>query len=221
LARARHSHCRGRGFDSHHLHHILFGSSAFNQIYKPSLLFVNLRGEREFCDFQIFQTKTCLFEIFKGGVTKGASERVYELARADSERRRGDITQRLECLHHTQEVAGSSPAIPTILRQAQDWYPTNKPKNDMYYVYILQCDKAFFYVGFTTNLANRLLQHQRHQSSHTKRYGQVEMVYFEEYNQRADAEKREQQLKGWSKVKKKALIQNNIDQLKELSKSKS
>lgn len=91
----------------------------------------------------------------------------------------------------------------------------------MYYVYILKCDDAFFYVGLTTNLDKRVIQHQKHQSTHTKRYDKMRLVYSEALNKRIDAEKRENQLKGWSRDKKKALITGDIELLRKLSKSKS
>jgi len=89
----------------------------------------------------------------------------------------------------------------------------------MYYIYILECDNAFFYVGLTKNLKTRLIQHQEHQSLHTKRYKSIRLVYSEKLNKRIDAEKRETQLKGWSRAKKKALIAGDIERLKSLSKS--
>lgn len=88
----------------------------------------------------------------------------------------------------------------------------------MYQVYILECDNAFFYVGLTTNPEIRLLQHQKHQSPHTKRYEKIELVYSEEFSKRFDAEEREKQFKGWSKAKKKALVAGDIELLKKLSK---
>ena len=88
-------------------------------------------------------------------------------------------------------------------------------------MYILECDKAFFYVGLTINLHKRLVQHQKHHSPHTKRYNVVRLVHSETFNKRFDAEKREKQLKGWSKAKKNALIMGDIELLKKLSKSKS
>jgi putative endonuclease len=89
----------------------------------------------------------------------------------------------------------------------------------MYYVYILECDRAFFYVGLSRNLRRRIFQHQNKQSPHTRRYQEIKLVYYEKYRRRSDAEAREKQLKGWSRAKKKALINSNIDQLVELSKS--
>ena len=89
----------------------------------------------------------------------------------------------------------------------------------MYYIYILLCDKAFFYVGITNDVDKRLRQHIKKKSPHTKRYNDIELVYKEEYKTRLEAETREKQLKGWSKAKKKALVERNINLLKELSKS--
>ena len=91
----------------------------------------------------------------------------------------------------------------------------------MYYVYILECDNAFFYVGLTSDVQRRLFQHQNHESLHTKRYKTVKLVCTEEFYIRSDAEKRERQLKGWSKAKKKALIQGDTKLLENLSQSKS
>ncbi len=107
---------------------------------------------------------------------------------------------------------GSNPTPGAILRQAQDF---------MFYLYILLCDKAFFYVGITNDLDRRMKDHKAGRSPHTKRYDTVDLVYTETYPSRQAAEKREQQLKGWTRAKKKALIDGDIEQLKELSSGKS
>lgn len=91
----------------------------------------------------------------------------------------------------------------------------------MYYLYILLCDKAFFYIGITRNLDKRLKEHKSGYSPHTKRYKTIELIYTEEYNKRLEADKREKQIKGWSREKKKALIEGNIEKLKVLSRDKS
>ena len=89
----------------------------------------------------------------------------------------------------------------------------------MWYLYILFCDQTFFYIGITRDLFRRLIQHQRGYEIYTKRYRSIELFYTESYKKRADAEKREIQLKGWSKAKKKALITGDIEKLRYLSKS--
>jgi len=90
----------------------------------------------------------------------------------------------------------------------------------MYKLYILLCDKAFFYTGITNNLDRRVNEHKAGKSLHTKRYKAIDLVYSEVLSTRADAEKREKQIKGWSTQKKKALIKGNLNQLRILSKSK-
>lgn len=91
----------------------------------------------------------------------------------------------------------------------------------MYSVYILLCDKAFFYTGVANDLSRRLNEHQSGYSPHTKRYNQVEFMYSEDHKTRESAENRERQIKGWSREKKKALISGDPNKLKLLSKSKS
>jgi len=91
----------------------------------------------------------------------------------------------------------------------------------MYTLYILLCDKAFFYTGITDNIDKRIREHKSGQSPHTKRYDSLELIYTEDYPTRSQAENREKQIKGWSNAKKKALVDGNLVKLRELSKSKS
>ncbi|MBI2095410.1 MAG: GIY-YIG nuclease family protein [Candidatus Omnitrophica bacterium] len=48
-----------------------------------------------------------------------------------------------------------------------------------------------------------------------------ELVYSEELLDSAEARKREKQIKGWSRAKKLALIQKNLEVLRVLSKSRN
>ena len=90
------------------------------------------------------------------------------------------------------------------------------------YMYILECSNGRFYVGSTNNLERRISEHQNgHGYNYTKERLPVELIYYEEFNRIDEAFKREQQIKGWSRVKKIALIENNHSQLPRLSKSKS
>ena len=91
----------------------------------------------------------------------------------------------------------------------------------MYYLYILLCDKAFFYTGITNDLNKRIREHKSGYSAHTKRYETIELVYTEAHQTRLKAESRERQIKGWAREKKKALLEGNLDKLRKLSKSKS
>ena len=94
-------------------------------------------------------------------------------------------------------------------------------------VYILQCANGQYYVGSTNNLADRLKEHQMDSSAlfrgakFTKAHMPVKLVYTEEYEDEHQARMREQQLHGWTRAKKEALIRGDIETLKQLSKSKA
>jgi putative endonuclease len=63
------------------------------------------------------------------------------------------------------------------------------------------------YTGSTRSIEERLFQHQekvRH--GFTNRYNCDQLVYVEEFNTREEAEKRERQIKSWTRAKKNALI---------------
>ncbi len=87
-------------------------------------------------------------------------------------------------------------------------------------IYILFCDQKTFYVGLTGNLEQRLVSHISKQNLATKEFSDIKLVYSEEYPLRELAENREKQLKGWSFAKKKALIEGNLELLKQLSKNR-
>ena len=90
----------------------------------------------------------------------------------------------------------------------------------MYFVYILKCCDNSFYIGSTGDLERRLSEHNtNHGGAHTKLLTPVELVHNEEFETEPKAMLREKQLKGWSRKKKKALIDGNKDLLLKLSKS--
>lgn len=87
----------------------------------------------------------------------------------------------------------------------------------MYYVYILRTFNKQLYIGQTNNLNRREIEHRHfhHGAKYIKdSKSDFEIVFTEEYNNRTLAMKREKQLKGWSRVKKEALINSNFDLLK-------
>jgi putative endonuclease len=88
-------------------------------------------------------------------------------------------------------------------------------------VYILLCNNDEYYVGSTTNLELRLQEHRSGVGSgFTKAHLPIDLVYTEEYDTIHEARLRERQLHKWSQAKKEALINGDIEKLKELSKSK-
>ncbi len=84
-----------------------------------------------------------------------------------------------------------------------------------YYVYILQSkrDKRF-YAGFTNDLRKRLEQHNQGKNISTKNRRPLELVYYEAYKNREDAERRELQLKSGPG---KAYLKRRIKRFLELS----
>ena len=89
------------------------------------------------------------------------------------------------------------------------------------FMYILKCSNGHYYVGSTDDLEKRLEQHNSGEgASYTKKHRPVKLVYFEEYQRIDDAFYREQQIKGWTRAKKEALIKNNAELLPSLSKAK-
>jgi predicted GIY-YIG superfamily endonuclease len=87
----------------------------------------------------------------------------------------------------------------------------------VHFVYVLRCADDSLYVGETHDLASRLLQHCEGTASRfTARRRPVSMVYAEEWTHRDLALARERQLKGWTRVKKLALIERDLARLKRL-----
>lgn len=78
-----------------------------------------------------------------------------------------------------------------------------------YYVYILTNKfNTVLYVGITDNLNRRTTEHTNalHQGF-TKRYRAHKLVYYERYSNVLDAISREKQLKGWTRDKKRKLVE--------------
>lgn len=68
----------------------------------------------------------------------------------------------------------------------------------MFYVYILEsttCGK--YYIGCTSNINRRLMEHNRNFSKYTRNKGPWVVKYREEYQNLSDARKREKQIKCW------------------------
>lgn len=73
------------------------------------------------------------------------------------------------------------------------------------YTYILQLKNGQYYVGSTGDLQRRMKEHLEGSSTFT--HGkEPQLVYYEEYDSREEAWKREKQLHGWTRVKKEKLI---------------
>lgn len=79
----------------------------------------------------------------------------------------------------------------------------------MCYVYILECSDNTLYTGWTTDVAKRLKTHQSGQGAkYTRCRLPVKLVYFEKYNDKISAQKREYAIKQLSRKEKLQLIKN-------------
>ncbi len=89
------------------------------------------------------------------------------------------------------------------------------------YVYIVECSDASFYIGVTNNLEKRLHQHNAGISLSTYTFSRrpVVLKWFESFTNPEEAFKVEKQLKGWSRKKKLALINEDWKKLIEYSKN--
>ena len=89
----------------------------------------------------------------------------------------------------------------------------------MFRVYILRTNNNQLYIGHTNNLDRRELEHKHfhHGAKFIKDNGlRFDIVYEERFLTRADATRREKQLKGWTRAKKEALINKDFVMLKKL-----
>lgn len=89
----------------------------------------------------------------------------------------------------------------------------------LYFVYILRCADNSYYTGITSDIQERLSQHQSgyYPENYTHSRRPVKLVFQAEFNDVEQAIAFEKQVKGWSRKKKEALITGNWDALPSLS----
>jgi putative endonuclease len=88
-------------------------------------------------------------------------------------------------------------------------------------MYILKCCDGTFYTGSTIDLDKRLWEHQNGEGAkYTKTRLPVELVYYEQCDRIDEAFNREKQVQNWSRKKKIALINGNVESLPLLAKKK-
>ena len=89
------------------------------------------------------------------------------------------------------------PRPPRLVRAA------NRP----WFVYILRCSTGTLYTGSTNDLAARELAHNQGRGArYTAGRRPVRVVYSEVHESRSAAQKRESQLKRWTRARKEALV---------------
>jgi len=76
-----------------------------------------------------------------------------------------------------------------------------------YFVYIVRCRDGAFYTGIAWNLTKRIKEHNlRTRSCLQKSKVPVELAYWERFDSKEEAAKREKEIKGWRREKKEYLI---------------
>ena len=89
------------------------------------------------------------------------------------------------------------------------------------YMYILLCNDDRYYVGSTKDLGLRFWQHLNGEGAdYTRDRLPVHLVYVEVFTRIDFAFNREHQIKKWSRKKKEALINSEIQDLQTFSKKK-
>ena len=79
----------------------------------------------------------------------------------------------------------------------------------MNYTYIVKCADGTLYTGWTNHLEERIRTHNSGKGAkYTRSRLPVELVYYEEYESKIDAMKREYAIKHLTRAQKEALINN-------------
>lgn len=92
----------------------------------------------------------------------------------------------------------------------------------MSYVYILKCSDDSYYTGITSNLEQRITDHNsgKFKDSYTSKRRPLDLVFYVEFTDINFAIDKEKQIKKWSRAKKEALINNEFEILPNLAKKK-
>jgi LAO/AO transport system kinase len=90
-----------------------------------------------------------------------------------------------------------------------------------FYVYMLRCSDGTYYAGQTDDVDTRMQQHYAGEIGYTATRKPVELVWRGEFESREGAIAFEQQIKGWSRAKKEALMAGDWERIQELARSKS
>ena len=102
------------------------------------------------------------------------------------------------------KYVGKKPLEDSRIERADDRIPNTSQVN---YTYIVKCSDETLYTGWTNDLEKRLRAHNSGKGAkYTKNRRPVELVYFEEYDTKQEAMKREYAIKQLPREKKLALI---------------
>ena len=89
----------------------------------------------------------------------------------------------------------------------------------LYSVYILKCNDGSYYTGITNDIDRRMYEHNNgiNPTCYTFKRRPLNLVFCENFPDVNHAIDFEKQVKGWSRRKKEAIINENWEKLKELS----
>jgi len=88
----------------------------------------------------------------------------------------------------------------------------------MPFTYILECGDGSYYVGSTRDLNRRLEEHALGiGGDYTRKRQPVRLVFAAEFERIDEAYALEKRLQGWSRAKRRAVIEGRMDALPELS----
>lgn len=90
-----------------------------------------------------------------------------------------------------------------------------------FWVYILRCADNSYYTGHTDNLEQRIAQHNQgyFPTCYTYKRRPLELVFSQDFVTREEALASEQQIKGWSRKKKEAMMRGDWAEVSHLAKS--
>ena len=90
------------------------------------------------------------------------------------------------------------------------------------FVYILKCSDNSYYTGVTSNLTQRVFQHEVgfYPDCYTASRRPIELAFYCEFTDITMAFDFEKKIKKWSRAKKEALINEEYDKLPNLAKKK-
>ena len=88
-----------------------------------------------------------------------------------------------------------------------------------FWVYILKCGDGSYYTGHTDNLEQRIDQHNQRYfpACYTATRLPLNLVFQQAFETRVEALTSEQQIKGWSRKKKEAMIKGDWNQVSALA----
>ena len=90
-----------------------------------------------------------------------------------------------------------------------------------FWVYMLECADGSYYAGHTDDLERRIASHQSGEAKgYTSKRRPVTLVFSESFVTKDEAIASERRIKGWSRAKKKALVQGDWAEISRLARSR-